>query len=78
MKARLVMTSLSALSVEDIASGAANQPPRDHPEKPSQTVELARAEVEALLEDSARFREDLFRRYAEPYPNSWLHGGLND
>jgi hypothetical protein len=78
MKERLVLTSLSALSVEDITSGAASQPPRDHPETPSQTPEPTQAEFDALLEDSARFREGLLRRYDEPYPDSWLHGGLND
>jgi len=78
MKARLVLTDLSALSVEAITGGAPDQPLRDQPENPSQTVEPARPDLAALLEDSARFRDALLRRYEEPYPDSWLHGGLND
>jgi len=78
MKARLVLKSLSEISVEEFAGGAANQPPRDHSEEPPQTAESPQAELEARPEDSVRFREDLLRRYDAPYPHAWLHGGLNE
>ena len=78
MKARLVLTDLSALSVEAISGGAPDQPLRAQPEKPPQTVEAARSDLAAVLEDSARFRDAILRRYEEPIPDSWLHGGLND
>jgi hypothetical protein len=78
MKARLVLNSLSALSVEAITSGIAAQRPPERPKEPSQAVELTPASLAVLLEDSARFREAILGRYDEPYPDSWFHGGLND
>jgi hypothetical protein len=73
-----LLASLSALSVEAITSGTATQTPPDHLDGFSQAVAPAPADLEALLEDSAKFRADLLRRYNAPYPDSWRHGGLND
>jgi hypothetical protein len=78
MKARLVLRSLSALPVEELTGGAASQLLRDRLGKPSQIGEPTRADLEALQEHSARFREDLLRRHYAPYPDSWFHGGLNE
>jgi hypothetical protein len=78
MKTRLVPTPLSALSVDETTSGTATQPPPEPPAAPAPAAEPTPTEQEAVLEDSAKFREDLLRRYAAPYPESWSHGGLND
>jgi hypothetical protein len=78
MKARLVLKSLSEITVEDISSGAINQPPPKHPTEPSQAMELSEADLEAVREESARFSKDLLRRQEEPFPAFWVHGGLNE
>jgi hypothetical protein len=78
MKARLVLTSLSALCVEEITGGLASQPLRAHPEEPLPAALPAPVDPDALPHDSASSRERLLRRYEEPYPIFWIHGGLNE
>jgi hypothetical protein len=78
MKAILVLNSLNALSAEAINRSAVTQPLRGAREEPAHAVAPTRADLPTPSEDSAAFREALLRRYDAPYPDSWLHGGLND
>ncbi len=54
------------------------------PEPPviaEQTTEAAKTDCSATAgghDDSSGFREEIHRRYEEPFVTSWLHGGLNE
>lgn len=77
-RARLVLTSLSALSVAEVTGGSAKLPARLTVEESPRSVEPTRADFEAVPDDSAAAGKDLLRRYQEPYPTFWHHGGLNE
>lgn len=77
-RARLVLTSLSALSAVEITGGSAKPPARLTVEESLWKVEPTRTDFEALPDDSAEARKDLLRRDQEPYPTFWNHGGLNE
>jgi hypothetical protein len=67
----------SPVKVAMIPSGA-NPRPSTIPERDSVAAAAALPTALADSDDSARFREDIIRRYEAPFRPSWRHGGLND
>jgi hypothetical protein len=44
----------------------------------SQIVETAMSATQSAQDHSAKYREEILRRYEEPFQSSWFHDGLSE
>jgi len=61
-----------------VISTGADPRPSTLSEQASEASAAVQPAPQAELDDSARFREDIFRRSEAPLRLAWRHGGLND
>jgi hypothetical protein len=78
MKAGLVSTSLSELSLVEITDSPLRHPPYNQPHRPIQVAERDRAGWEPPLEESATFGQVILHQTKALPPTPWLHGGINE
>jgi len=78
VKAHTILETASQPATVAMMLGGANAPPPAILERASGAAVAAHSAPEATPDDSARFREDVPRRYEAAYPHPWHHGGLND
>jgi hypothetical protein len=78
MNAHTTLETVSPTGTVAMILGGANLPLPAVLERAAESPKAAAVVPEANPEHSTQFREDMLRRYKEPFPFPWRHGGLND